>query len=79
MMEKFRNRQSELFTALSELEGKQNFSLQRGPTGFFVIPIYKDHPITSEEFSRLPKEQKKRLDNMLEKPNSIPEGSCEDR
>ena len=62
IMEKLQNEQNNMLTELSQKSAKEGFTLQRGPTGFFMIPVKDDHPISSEEFARLPDEEREKLE-----------------
>jgi lon-related putative ATP-dependent protease len=62
IMELFQKQQGELFKRFSSEAESESFSLQRGPTGFFVVPMHEGNPITDKEYQKLSKSQREKLE-----------------
>jgi predicted ATP-dependent protease len=62
IMELFQKQQGELFSQFNSEAESEGFSLQRGPTGIFVVPMHEGSPITGKEYQKLPKSQREKLE-----------------
>lgn len=63
-MESFQKQQGEMFSKFSSEAESEGFSLQRGPTGIFVVPMHYGNPITGKEYQKLSKSQRERLEEV---------------
>jgi lon-related putative ATP-dependent protease len=64
IMESFQKQQGELFKRFSSEAESESFSLQRGPTGFFVVPMHEGSAITDKEYQKLSKSQREQLEEV---------------
>jgi lon-related putative ATP-dependent protease len=64
--DKYENRRKEAFTELTEEAEKHGVALIKGPHGFILGPIIDGKVIHESEFSKLPKEQKVRITEVIE-------------
>ncbi|UCB46756.1 MAG: AAA family ATPase [Spirochaetota bacterium] len=62
IMESFQKMQGDMFSQFNEKAESEGFSLQRGPTGFFVVPMHEGSPITGKEYQKLSKSQREKLE-----------------
>ncbi|MFW6137739.1 MAG: AAA family ATPase, partial [Spirochaetota bacterium] len=61
--EKYKKEQNARFSQLREKAEKNGFTIQRGPTGVFIVPVnQKREPLSRKDYEQLPQDQKKQLE-----------------
>jgi predicted ATP-dependent protease len=61
VLHSFGRKREGFLSALGELAAREGFALQSGPAGLVLTPLVGGRPMTAEEFSRLPEQQKDAL------------------
>lgn len=62
--EKYETRRKDAFQKLVDEAETHNILLKRTPTGFALLPTRDDKPLTPKEFSHLPQDEQKRIEEI---------------
>mgnify|MGYP000201851157 CR=1 FL=1 len=65
--ERFEQRRKLALSSLGEAAEKDGIVILDTPTGYTLAPLVDDKPMPKEAFNQLPEEERKRLDDLLEK------------
>tara|TARA_R110002110_G_scaffold79145_14_gene207084 strand:- start:539 stop:3076 length:2538 start_codon:yes stop_codon:yes gene_type:complete len=64
--EEYREKQEHAFEALREKAEAQEIALLRTPAGFALAPVHDGNVLKPEEFNKLPEEERKRIETIVE-------------
>jgi len=62
IMQQMQKEQSSRFIELEQKAQTRGFTLQRGSTGVYVVPVHQGEPLTGEQFAQLPERQRQHLE-----------------
>jgi predicted ATP-dependent protease len=62
VLTKLHQRQQSLYSQIQEAAKSQGFSIEMTPAGILTIPLVDDHPLSTEEYEKLPQETRQELE-----------------